>query len=783
MTANSPTKYKALVLGELWEIDDIFQERSFQERFPSEVTCVRELDGFRYAIRDPEVDLILIEVEPHGLDVLEVVLETPPMRPVIMVGDQEDSQVILEAKTRGLDRYVIRVDDDQTNIDLLGQEIVSVFEQKSQPPKMRSPSVEDLFRFAQYHNVNQPFFIVDLHCRLLYVNESGVDLVEQLKGTRAHLGDTTEDFYIEESVESFNANLDRAFDGEDIDVLCTFESLPREDRYLRVFYQPVRYDGEILAVSIACKNIGARRIAEERFKQREKALWHFFDMVPLPLKVVGNDRTMERGNPAFAKMLGFDDPDKLQGCTAEEIVHPDDLDEISQGLERLFTNERSYFQAEHRYCRRDGQTVWVNQIGCAISDQNGRVERVLVIAVDVTRQKEAESRVEQSMRMEAIGEVAGGVAHDFNNILAVVSAIGHVLHAKLNLRGEEELLGYVERIQNAVEAGTSLTHQLLGFSRTQKIEQEAINLNQRIRETKTLFDGAIGDEIELQLSLEPELAAVEIGEGQLDQVVMNLVVNARDAMPTGGVLRIETRQLHIDSTMRENAPPDIEPGDWVVLAVSDQGVGMNRETLQRIFEPFYTTKGPGGGTGIGLATVYRIVERSSGTIYVDSEPEKGTTFTIFFPAAQKSQTSSPDRETAEADGSSAERRSSARVLLVEDEDDLREPYRIFVESLGCQVFEAATVEQAHNAVEEAGGEIDLLLADVILPDGSGVELAKVLREQIPNLTVIFMSGYAPDLLYGDKDFDGEWDFLPKPVSRKKLLSVVKSGLDSRPRLR
>lgn len=783
MTTNSPTRYKALVLGELWEIDDIFEERSFQERFPSEVTCVRELDGFRYAIQDPEVDLILVEVEPHGLDVLEVVLETPPMRPVIMVGDQEDSQVILEAKQRGLDRYVIRVDDDQTNIDLLRQEILSVFDQKSQPPEMRFPSVEQLFQFAQYHNVNQPFFIVDLHRRLLYVNETGIHLVEQLKGTGVHLGDTTQDFYIEESVESFNANLDRAFGGEDIDVFCTFESLPKEDRYFRVFYQPVRYDGETLAVSIACKNIGARRIAEERFKQREETLWYFFDMVPLPLKVVGNDRTIERGNSAFAEMLGFDDPDMLHGCTAEEIVHPDDLDEISEGLELLFDNVEPYFQAEHRYCRRDGQVVWVNQIGCGISNQNGEVERALMVVVDVTRQKEAESRAEQSMRMEAIGEVAGGVAHDFNNILAIVSAIGHVLHAKLNLRKEEELLGYVERIQKAVEAGTSLTHQLLGFSRTQRIEQEAINLNQRIRETSALFDRAIGDDIELQLSLEPDLAAVEIGEGQLDQVVMNLAVNARDAMPTGGMLRMETRQVGIDPTMRESAPPEIEPGDWVVLEVTDQGVGMNRETLQRIFEPFFTTKGPGGGTGMGLATVYRIVERSGGTIYVDSEPGKGTTFTIYFPATQKAQTSSPDRKPGEGDGRSAERRSGARVLLVEDEDDLREPYRIFVESLGCQVFEAATVEQAHKAVKEAGGDIDLLLADVILPDGSGVELAKVLRAQIPDLKVIFMSGYAPDLLYGDKDLDGEWDFLPKPVSRKKLLSVVKSGLDSRPRLR
>ena len=769
MTPHPMRTYKALILGELGEIDDIFALQHFQEDFPITTIKVDELAEFEATISDPEIDLVLIDARPHGLDALEAVLRSPPMRPVIMVADPDHADVILEAKDRGLDRYLIRLDDHQRNIDLLSREISSVLRQLVEPPAMEHPTVDHLFRFAQYHNVRQPFFVVGLHRRLLYINKAGIDLIEVLHGRCPEIGDDTGAFFLDDTSAKFHAHLDRAFDGETVEVAQFFEALPAGAQDRQVLYQPVRQsDAGVVAVSIACKDVGARRRAEERLEYQRKILWRYFDSAPLPLSVVNDDLTIERCNQAFAELLGFEQTEPLRGRAIESLAHPDDREELCLGVERIFSGDDAYFQTEHRYCDRRDKSVWVNHIGYTLGEVDGN-HGALMVAVDVTRRREAELRAEQSMRMEAIGQLAGGVAHDFNNILAVVSAISHIMKTQLTELPDSALVEYLDKIEKAVESGTSLTRQLLGFSQKRSVDRERIDLNFQLRDLIPLLERAAGDDVEMRLRLQTDLAPIEIGKGQFDQVIMNLVVNARDAMPDGGVLSIRTYRAS-----GSQAPPDLKNGDWVVLEVSDEGIGMDRETRRRAFDPFFTTKKPGEGTGMGLATVYRVVNSTGGKIYVDSSPGMGTKFTIYFPRASHTAIySTADNDTAEAQS------DRACILLVEDEDDIREPYRIFLENSGHRVVEADSVQQAYNVVETSGDEIDLLLADVILPDGSGVDLAKQLQDRIDGLKIIFISGYAPDLIYkSDEALKNRWQFLPKPVTREKLLITVGNVLTS-----
>jgi PAS domain S-box-containing protein len=655
--------YKALVIGELWEADELFSRDVFSDTYPVEAVHVGEAGHvgeaskageaaqFREAIQDPSIDMILIDVDPFGLDVLDIVLETSPMRPaVLMVGNADQVDAIIEAKNKGLHRYVIRLDNDQINVDLLCNEMGSIF--------------------------------------------------------------------------------------------------------------------------------------KEIVQQRKHTFLSHVDIVPLPIAVVHEDLSIEHVNPAFLELLGFDHADQIEGHPIHKFIHADDHQDVSSAVAQLISGARSYFRAEHRYCNEQGLVVWVNHIGFTIDEPNhdNGPPRALLIAVDITRQKEAEQRAEQSMRMEAIGELAGGVAHDFNNVLAIVSAIGHVLKAKLNENDQDQLVDQVEKILTAADSGSTLTDQLLGFSRNEKIEQELVDLNHRIREVCKLLEGTGTQSIDLRLDLEPQLPQIPLGTGQIDQVIMNLSVNARDAMPDGGPLDIRTYQGTVNAA-HGPAPTVMEPTDRVVFEVQDSGIGMDRGTQKRVFEPFFTTKSPGEGIGMGLATVYRIVEAAGGSISVDSQSGKGTTFRLSFPPVHRSEQvphseqGQPANDTDKPPGGAVEPQSSC-ILIVEDEDNIRQPYRLFLEHAGYTVIDAANIEQAHAAVEAADGAIDVLLADVILPDGSGVDLARQLKARFDELELIFMSGYAPDLIYRDQEeLAGRWVFLAKPVTREKLLSSVRDALE------
>ncbi|MFU8802651.1 MAG: ATP-binding protein [Bradymonadaceae bacterium] len=768
--------FTALVLGEVSEIDDEFRSKLSREQYRVEIRRADDFPGFREAVNDPHVDLVITDVVPHGLDVVDVVMEKSPMRQVIILGDPDHTDVILQAKRRGLQLSVVRLDDPHTNKELLLLEIKTVIEQLAEPPSMKYVTVGSLIRHAQFHNVDQPFFIVDRHRRLLYFNQNGRELTKELHGRPAGLGDPPRAYFLDDTLEEFENHLERALLGEELEVEHVFDALGEHQEHRQAVYRPVHTKDEgVIAVSIALKNIGPRRVAEDRLEQHGQTLWKHFERLPLPLIVIGADLRVQQWNQAFQELLGFEIDRALTGEDIDKFVYPEDQESVREALAQLFSGGLDYFLGEHRYCDDEGIPVWVNHIGFAIDEEVDTERSALLIAVDVTDRKEAELRAEQALRINAVGELAGGVAHDFNNLLTIISNISQLLGMKLTERGDDDLVEDLNRIDQAVERATSLTRQLLTFSLREEIELEVIDLNSHLRGIHELLEGVVGEHIALDIDLAPNLAPVDIGKGQIDQITMNLTVNARDAMPDGGRLRITTSQMRFSS---DDSRPrvDLPPGHWVVLEFSDTGVGMNRETRRRLFEPFFTTKGPGKGTGLGLATVYRIVKKIEGRIYVDSKPGEGTTFTIYIPASAR------EFDTAALDRAEADARTEAGppcVLLLEDEEDIRKPYRIFLERAGFRILEAPNIEEARALFDEYADQIDLLLADVVLPDGSGVELARELQARLPPLEVIFMSGYAPDLIYsGPDELARKWLFLPKPVSRQKLVSAVRESLAS-----
>jgi two-component system, cell cycle sensor histidine kinase and response regulator CckA len=471
--------------------------------------------------------------------------------------------------------------------------------------------------------------------------------------------------------------------------------------------------------------------------------------------------------------------EKIWGRTCESLyknpgdwlaaIHPDDRERIREAA-RTRQALGSYDET-YRIVRPDGSIRWIRDRACPIHEESGEVYRVVGTAEDITEKRSLEERYRQSQKMEAIGQLAGGVAHDFNNLLTVIRG-----NAELVLMGNEQLdaqyTEYLTQVVDAAQRAANLTRQLLAFSRKQMLQSQTLNLNSVVANLVKLLNRVIGEDIQLQCNYDTQQAHVLADPGMMEQVLMNLVVNARDAMPRGGKLIISSDLITFDEgAIRLH--PEARPGAFACLAVSDTGMGIEPENLARIFEPFFTTKEPGKGTGLGLATVYGIVKQHLGWIEVASRPGAGTTFKIYLPAVEP-----PKAQEAGKTAEARPRGGSETVLLVEDEDSLRRLARRTLETFGYKVIEAASGPEAIKIWESEAEEIDLLLSDVVMPGGIlGRELGRMLRAKKPGLKVLFMSGYSPDQarppqLSGDTSF-----FLQKPFRSALLAETVRKCLD------
>jgi two-component system cell cycle sensor histidine kinase/response regulator CckA len=470
-------------------------------------------------------------------------------------------------------------------------------------------------------------------------------------------------------------------------------------------------------------------------------------------------------NPALITMLGY-------GSAEEVLMLDPEKDVFVNSEEHTFLIEEFRRTGrldgiELKWKRKDGNSITVRISGRAVSSADEPVDVLEAIAEDVTDRRVLEDQFRQAQKMEAVGRLAGGVAHDFNNLLMVISGYAEVILA--NLSPDHPLHEKGRAIQLAADRATTLTRQLLAFSRKQLLELKVVDVNAIVRDMERLLQPLIGENVEFTTSLTPDAPHTRADAGQLEQVLMNLVVNAKDAMPDGGKLTIQTQSIVVDEAHRRGQT-FVRPGRYVLLSVRDTGMGMDKETQSRIFEPFFTTKEKGKGTGLGLSTVYGIVKQSGGYVMVQSEEQRGTTFHIYLPRVDGV------TEKHAPPVAHAARGGTETVLLVEDEESVRQLVRDTLSAKGYRVVEAENGEAGIAAAARHDGSIDLVITDVVMPGMGGRELVRQLLQLRPDAKVLYLSGYTEDAILSDGTIEHGAAFLQKPFTLQSLSRKVREVL-------
>jgi PAS domain S-box-containing protein len=470
-------------------------------------------------------------------------------------------------------------------------------------------------------------------------------------------------------------------------------------------------------------------------------------------------------NPAAERIFGWAEQEVI-GCPLPVIAEADQ--EEHRDWIRRFAAGEAFSAVERRRRRKDGSLIDVMIWTAPLRDAEGRIRGAIAIDSDISQQKLLEEQFRQSQKLEAIGRLAGGVAHDFNNLLTVIQGYNEM--AAMEARKHPKILEYTREVEYAASRATALTSQLLAFSRRQVSQPKILDLNEVVSHSMKLLRRVIGEDVEIVTHLHPQLWRVKVDPIHIDQVIMNLVVNARDAMGTGGRLTIETQNQVLDAEYA-GRHLGVKPGPYCMLAISDTGTGMAAETLSRLFEPFFTTKEPGKGTGLGLSIVYGIVKQNKGEIIVYSEVGQGTTFKIYLPITEAVV------ENAGPAGRHLPASGSETILLCEDDAKIRTLVEKMLRKHGYQVLVAQTPEEALRMAADRGDAIDLLLTDVVMPHMSGFELAKALAVKRPEIKVLYMSGYTDTHIAGAPELPENMPFLQKPFTTAGLHELVRQVLE------
>jgi PAS domain S-box-containing protein len=506
--------------------------------------------------------------------------------------------------------------------------------------------------------------------------------------------------------------------------------------------------------------IGRRTAAAIEIERSEERYRMLFEASPMPMWVYDADTlAFVRVNDAAIRKYGYARAEFLR-MRITDIRPPEDVPAMLADV-KARGGPGSQAPKIWRHLRKDGSLLDVEISAGRITFEGRRA--ALVLANDVSERMRLERRLADAEKMEAIGRLAGGVAHDFNNLLTVIAGYAEILQHRGS--GSEE----AGEISRAAAQAAALTHQLLAFSRRQVLHPRVLDLNEIVAAMETMLHRIIGDDVSVGIRLAPDLAAVEADRAQLERVILNLAANARDAMPSGGALTIETANVDVDEA-QVSEHGDGRAGPHVLLAVSDTGHGMDTEVTKHLFEPFFTTKAAGEGTGLGLATVFGVVKQSGGGIYVNSEPGRGSTFKIYLPAAStaaETRVPTPEPEAA---------RGTETIMVVEDDDGVRALVQLMLEANGYEVFAVHAADEAARICTEQ--TVDLLLTDVVMPEVSGWVLAERLGALAPAMRILFMSGYSDEAVQRHGELTETAAFLEKPFSERALARKVREVLDA-----
>ncbi len=517
------------------------------------------------------------------------------------------------------------------------------------------------------------------------------------------------------------------------------------------------------------------RESRNRLRESEALLKNVFQASPLGITLL-KDRKIIWYNDNLPRMTGFS-LDEIRGKNARILYKSDEeFQRVGRVIKRV-CQEGKISEIETRWVKKDGSEMDCH-IRYALLDPEKKDSTVLAIVEDITeRNKEAlekeklRNQLNQAQKMESIGILAGGVAHDFNNILTTIMGTADLIMMDLNK--DEDLYQHINEIRKAGERAAALTRQLLAFSRKEIIKPVVMNLNFTLTNIEKMLRRLIGEDIDLAVECDPELLHIKADPGQVEQIIMNLAVNAKDAMPSGGKLTIETVNVHLDRQYFIDHAVEEDSGQFVMMAVTDNGIGMDRETQSRIFEPFFTTKKMGSGTGLGLSTVYGIVKQNRGHVWVYSEKNKGTTFKIYFPAIEE------NARIEQADNDvEPELTGNETILMAEDDEMLREMAKKMLEKAGYRIITAVSGEDAMDFVKDFNDPIDLLITDIVMPGMNGRDLAGQMQEKIPGLKVLYMSGYTANVIAHHGILDKDLNFIQKPFSHDEIASKIREILDT-----
>jgi PAS domain S-box-containing protein len=543
----------------------------------------------------------------------------------------------------------------------------------------------------------------------------------------------------------------RSGDGRAIWVLVCTQRLPET--------------AEVPGLACFMVEITERRLAEGRLRKSEAHYRVLAETAEDHIFIIDRDDCVEYVNQAAARQMRTV-PERLLGRRRTDIFPPDVAKRQGRSLRHVFsTGAPLYVEGRTLYLDRE---VWLGTWLAPVPDEHGGVRAVLGLSRDMTERKRLETELSNAQKLEAIGRLAGGIAHDFNNNLTAI--LGYVEMMLADLGPDTPTGRDLREVQLAAERAAGLVQRLLAFGRRQVLQPRAIGLNTVVENLKPMLDRLIGEQVQIALALAADLRLVTGDAGELEQVIMNLALNARDAMPGGGTLTIET------STVRVGGPdqPTMPPGTYVLMTIRDTGHGMDSLVKQHVFEPFFTTKPVGQGTGLGLSTVYGIVKQLDGFIWVDSAVGQGTAFHVYLPAAGVEGVAEPAPDEAARLAAGGRR---GTILLVEDEGTVRRFARLALERHGFLVVEAATPEDALALAEGGAQGFSLLLTDVVMPRTSGPELAERLRRTWPDLPVLYMSGYPSTLVRDGGILDPSMRLLPKPFTPTELLAHVDEVLE------
>jgi PAS domain S-box-containing protein len=617
---------------------------------------------------------------------------------------------------------------------------------------------------AVIEGTNDAIFVKDREGRYLMVNTAAATRVA--RKVREVIGQTCRDFFSPESVPQILERDRRALElGESrtyeeqltaagVTLTCLTTQGPFRDA-----------QGRIAGTFGVSRDISDRKRMEEKLRVQKLFLEQLIQSAPEAIAITDPDYTIRQINLEFTRVFGYT-TEEACGRNLDALIVPPDKEEESQGLADYTTRPvTSVVETTRR--RKDGSRVDVSVLVSPVIVGN-ELDAVYCIYRDISDRKTTEEQIRQSQKMEAIGRLAGGLAHDLNNLLTVISGYSELQLATLASSDARHV--HAAEIKRAAERATALTQQLLAFSRRQVLQPKAIDLNLVVASLESLLRRLIGEDIEVVFSPAADLGTVRADPSQIEQVIMNLAINARDAMPKGGKLLLETANSDLDEVY-SRLHIGVLPGRYVLLTVSDNGVGMDQSTLAHIFEPFFTTKGLGKGTGLGLSTVYGIVQQSGGHVFAYSEPGRGTSFKIYLPRVDE-----PAACPSSNNNGSAKTCGQETILLVEDDPQVRQLTSSLLEGCGYSVLAAGSMAAVETHCRQFQGAIHLLLTDVIMPGMTGKDVAVVANRLRPGIRVLFMSGYTDDVIDYHGGLGPETFFLQKPFTSSALAEKIRQAL-------